>query len=94
MKTPSIHTNGTSAEALASGFETALRALEQAIACLQDAAPNGRDYYRQGTSAYAEAASEHEARVGKLTAVRGDLFVLYEHTQAAIDEREERKRTR
>lgn len=74
MMTPSIHLNGTSGERLLEDNLKAIRALQDAVEALQNAAPNGRDYYVQSSAdyrvvwqqAYSAARSEHEARLHRL----------------------------
>lgn len=91
MILPTIHLNGTSAETLAEGYETAASALRKALECLQDVAPNGRDYYSQGDAAFARARGEHEARLVALRSVMSDLLSLHEHAQDAADARAARR---
>jgi len=73
MMVPSIHLNGTSKNELLEQQIEALRALRAAIAALRQAAPNGRDYYPQGTAAAARALAEHSRRLGNLHAVETEL---------------------
>lgn len=82
IQLPLVHINGTSAKALVESYELAGQALARAIECLQDAAPNGRDYYALGPDAWKRATQEHTARVDKLRAVYVDLQALYEHCSA------------
>ena len=81
MQLPLVHLGGTSAEALADGYWTAARSISNALECLQDAAPNARDFYPLpgGDEAWKRARDEHEARVAALRAVRADMEALYEH---------------
>ena len=91
MRLPSIHLNGTSAEALERQYENASTALVAAIEALCEASPNGRDYYVQGASATQEAIAEHEARIKSLRAVLKDVDTLGSHVQVIINERGARK---
>jgi hypothetical protein len=75
---PTIHLNGTSAEALRNQYAAAHTAVEQAITALSEAAPHGRDYYVRGGSAYAQAAMEHSYRMNALTRVRDELLELHD----------------
>jgi len=52
---PTIHLNGTSADDLIEGLVRARHALNEAVSLLQDAAPNGRDYYVQTPSTFSLA---------------------------------------
>lgn len=76
---PTIHTNGTSAEALEAQLENAGHALRAALDALGEAAPNGRDYYPQGPDAIRVAVAEHAARVAALRDVLADIEALHEH---------------
>lgn len=78
LTTPTIHLNGTSAEALTDDYSAAYRAVCAAIESLQAASPNARDYYVQGPGAFAKARREHEARLHKLADVAGDLMAILE----------------
>lgn len=79
MMLPSIHMNGTSRAELLAGYVEAIDALDEAIAALRRAAPNGRDYYPQSPQAYPQARDEHLARLAALDAIRQDLNTLAEH---------------
>ena len=76
MRTPTIHLNGTSRERLAEDYANAAGAVRKAINALNDAAPNGRDYYPQGDAAIGEATREHLERLHKLEAVRDELSAI------------------
>ena len=78
MMIPTVHLNGTSKNELLAQVEEAQRGVSVALRAMSSAAPNGRDYYPQGPSAYAEAEREHLARVNKLVDVRQELLALYE----------------
>jgi hypothetical protein len=85
MIKPTIHLNGTSAEVLLDQLVAAGKSLQQTIECLCDAAPNARDYYPQGQSAFGEAQREHQAREQKLREVLVELQALAEHVAEEID---------
>lgn len=78
MRTPTIHTNGTSRAALFEGLSEATSAVRRALVAVDCAGPHARDYYPQGEGAFAEAEQEHEARCGKLAAVRDELYAILE----------------
>lgn len=79
MRKPVVHLNGTSAERLLEGFTDARYAVSKAIDALEEAAPNARDYYPLGGSAFDVAVDEHRARVDKLRSVAKELGELAEH---------------
>ena len=79
MMLPTIHMNGTSRAELLAGYVEAIEALDEAIAALRRAAPNGRDYYPQSPQAYPQARDEHLARIAALDAIRQDLNTLADH---------------
>lgn len=79
MMLPTIHLNGTSRSELFDTHVAAIVALDQAMAALRRAAPNGRDYYPQSPHAYAQARDEHLARLAAMDAISRDLHALAEH---------------
>jgi len=78
VRTPTIHLNGTSRAALLDAYTEASAAVRHAIAAVQNAHPNARDYYPQGDSATGEAMAEHMERLRKLQAVREELYTIAE----------------
>jgi hypothetical protein len=66
MKTPSIHSNGTSSHVLVDKYMKVLDTTNAAIAALSASAPNGRDYYPQGDNAINEAIKIHEEHMKAL----------------------------
>jgi len=73
---PTIHLNGTSKQEL---LEQALEAnfhLRKALHALTEMYPNGRDYYPQGTEAYAQARKDHDARISAVTQVLKEIDEL------------------
>lgn len=87
MIVPTIHLNGTSGADLMSRTDEARLALSDAIKALQNAEPNGRDYYVQGPRVIDAAKDEHIARLEKLEAVQADLVALSEAIYEQITER-------
>jgi hypothetical protein len=75
---PTVHLNGTGRAQLVEPLQAAARALRAAIAAVEDAAPNARDYYPQGPGAFERARSEHVARLARLQAVLGELSAVWE----------------
>lgn len=73
MIIPTIHLNGTSRDTLLEQVTDAYSAVKAAIAAVQQAAPNGRDYYPQGNDAIGTAMREHADRIRKLTEVANEL---------------------
>lgn len=78
MMTPTVHLNGTSKGELERQLENAVAKVREAIEALIDAAPNARDYYPQGSDAFATAQSEHRTRCASLARVRGELETMWE----------------
>lgn len=79
---PSVHSNGTNAQNLRSGYEAAADAVRSAIEWTQAVEFNARDYYVQGPGAWDAALAERSANLQKLADV-------LEHLEAhiiAIDE--------
>lgn len=66
MIKPSIHLNGTSADALTEAYANAVAALRAAISATEQADPNARDYYPLGHGAFEQARFEHLARLRSL----------------------------
>jgi hypothetical protein len=75
---PTIHMNGTPRAQIQEPLETAYRAMTDAINAVIETAPNARDYYPQGPTAFPQAATEHERRLAALRAVQEELLALYE----------------
>ena len=89
MITPTIHLNGTSADALIDALVTASNRITDAIHALADAAPNARDYYPQGPDAYGRARAEHVSRLDRLQSVHAELCDLYNAISDQADARKE-----
>lgn len=79
MQLPSIHLNGTGAEALLRQLEEAGSALRTALNAVADAAPNARDYYVQGDGAFEKAKKEHAARIDSLRHVLNEIVEIHAH---------------
>ena len=73
MMIPTIHLNGTSRETLLEQVCDAANAIRDAQRVLQEAAPNGRDYYPLGPDAIGMAIAEHDQRQLKLQSVLEEL---------------------
>lgn len=78
MMIPTVHINGTSRAELERQIETAHGWLVTTIEALEQAAPNGRDYYPQGDGALQVALREHGARLQKLVDVRDELQAIWQ----------------
>jgi hypothetical protein len=76
MRTPTIHLNGSSKQHLLDAYCAAGDTLLQAMDALVAAAPNARDYYPQGPTAFVEAVAEHDARIMKVRAVYAEIAAL------------------
>lgn len=79
MKFPTVHLNGTSENELLEQLTRAMQAIRDAEVALDNAAPNGRDYYVQHAGAFEIAIEEHVARCKKLAAVRDELQEIAVH---------------
>ncbi len=79
MILPTVHLNGTSKNELARQLLEAHEAVQKAMEALQEAAPNGRDYYVQGASAIFDAQTEHFDRLGRLNSVAKELEEIAQH---------------
>ena len=76
---PTIHRNGTDKKDLVEQWNDAYKALHDALAALQYARPNGRDYYPQGPEAIQTAETEHCLRIMKIRSVMEDIDKLRAH---------------
>lgn len=81
LSLPTVHLNGTSRNELFETYFKALDAIASARVALNEAAPNGRDYYVQGPLALRKAQSEHADRLQRLEAIYNELHALAEHVQ-------------
>ncbi|MCR4300691.1 MAG: hypothetical protein NUV51_03700 [Sulfuricaulis sp.] len=79
MMYPTIHSNGTGKQALIDGLCSACAAINDALAAVTEAQPNGRDYYVQGDDATRKAIAEHQQRIDALLGVRNELMAIAEH---------------
>lgn len=79
---PTVHMNGTSRAELTEQLCDAMSAIRDAIKAVQNAAPNGRDYYPQGPQAIGIATGQHTERLDKLRAVYRELNELCEGVQS------------
>jgi hypothetical protein len=70
---PTVHRNGTSGKELLDQILEARAALRVAIKALQNACPNGRDYYVQGDRTIHQALEQHSDRLSKIQSVYSDL---------------------
>lgn len=78
MRTPTIHLNGTSKQALCEQVRDAAHALRDALKMLENAGPHGRDYYPQGPGALDEAIKEHRSRLERIQSVMEELQAIHE----------------
>lgn len=85
MRIPTVHLNGTSGPELFYQVVYASRAMENAIEKLQDAWPNGRDYYIQGNAAWRKCMDEWTARMGKLVEVKEELDEILEGISGQLE---------
>jgi hypothetical protein len=75
---PTIHLNGTSKEQITEALCDAYSAINDALSKLKQTAPNGRDYYPQGSEALSNATNEHFSRMQRLTSVMQELEQIAE----------------
>lgn len=69
MITPTVHMNGTSGAVLLEQHLKAIAALSAAMRAMEEAQPNGRDYYPSGATAITTATDEHCKRMRAISAV-------------------------
>ena len=81
MKTPTVHLNGSSREALETQFRDVVSALQSLIEAMVEARPNGRDYYPQGDAAFQEAQVEHARRLTIASNLKREYEELWESVQ-------------
>ena len=87
MQIPTVHLNGTGHKGLTEQYESAYRAVMDAIDALALIAPHGRDYYVQSDpAAYTKARGEHNDRLTRLQTVADELSALHQ----AVDQQEHR----
>jgi len=78
MRVPTIHLNGTSKEQLLIDYEKAHRAVNTAMDTLNQIEFNARDYYVQGSFAWAEAVEEMRVRFSMLAQIKSELETILE----------------
>jgi len=78
MTHPTIHTNGTSRDALLDDACTVVNAIVLAIDAACSRGPNARDYYPQGDGAFEKARAEHDSRIARLVEVRKEYEAIAE----------------
>ena len=83
MIIPTIHMNGTSREALIEQYSVAGNTVMSAMRAMDEASPNGRDYYVQGPGAIGDAQRQHDAQVAKLREVYDYLTLMVDTIDAA-----------
>jgi hypothetical protein len=90
IASPLVHLNGSGAASLTAGYEAASSALREALTALEATAPNARDYYQKGDSAFREAAREHSARVAAIRAVLDELCAIHSDITDQVDAKNRR----
>ena len=75
---PTIHRNGTSSKELLQQVLDARSALRASVKAVQNACPNGRDYYLQGDRSIYVALEQHENRLAVLDGVYRELGQIAE----------------
>jgi len=87
MTLPTVHLNGTSAQALYDQAEAAYNALQQAMSLMQQAAPNGRDYYPQEAGAHYRAQDEHFDRLRRVQGLMAEYEEFLGHLSSEMERR-------
>jgi hypothetical protein len=80
-ETPIISLAGDRPETLSDQYETARRALMEAVEAMADAMPHGRNFIGKE---YAPAREAHEKRIKNLREMAGDMDKLAEYCAAFI----------
>lgn len=83
---PCIHMNGTGKQDLMGALENAYSKIGEAQDALRLCAPNGRDYYVIGDSAYYIARDEHRNRMLALEAVRIEIEAIVGGIESNVTE--------
>jgi CRISPR/Cas system-associated exonuclease Cas4 (RecB family) len=84
---PTVHRNGTSKIDLEQQYYSAIDALRAALKALDNATPNGRDYYPQGAGVINQAIIEHGKRVQMVHKVMTEMQEVYEDIISPEDEK-------
>jgi hypothetical protein len=78
LMVPTVHRNGTNGNDLLEQLMDARGTIHDAIKALENAAPNGRDYYLKGDGAIQVAICQHVARAKALQGVYNELGTIAE----------------
>jgi hypothetical protein len=89
---PTLHLNGTSYDELFDKADAACNALYTALMALRATAPNARDYYVQGNTAFSTAQNEYSERLARLSIVLMDMQSLRDNLMDQKNAREVRRR--
>lgn len=92
MLVPTLHLNGSSADALFEQARAVAEVLRLALDAMAYATPHGRDYYPQGPDALRQATEEHRLRCNKVAEVLKEYEELAKKIAKARDARLEGKR--
>lgn len=79
---PTVHLNGSGRKTLADQLEASHLALTAALEAMRAGAPNGRDYYPQGSDAFERARVQHVRRLGLVEGVQAELLACWEGLSA------------
>lgn len=79
LQKPSVHRNGTARHDLVEQFTNAGSAVHKAIRAVEGSAPNARDYYLLGDTAFKRASAEYQDRIARLRSVADELEALAEY---------------
>lgn len=70
---PSVHMNGDTRTELQDINRAAYDAADKLIDALIAAAPNGRNFYKQGDDAMGKALAQHYSRVHRVEGIKAEL---------------------
>jgi hypothetical protein len=76
---PTVHLNGTAREELFEQYLSAGHALQDALAAMAKASPNGRDYYPSGPDALRVARNRWEVLMGHVRDAYQECQATAEH---------------
>jgi len=76
LSIPTVHLNGTAQAELIEQLSVAAVAVSEAMRALNNASPNGRDYYPQGPAAITKALADHSARIKAMDDIHAELIEI------------------
>lgn len=82
---PQVHLNGDTEETLMQGLGESHHSLTQALEVMRSMAPNARNYYTLGSSAYSEAADQYAAMCKRLHETQSEIEAIADGIQNRKD---------